>query len=193
MPEILKLINDTLPALSRGWADGLLTLWASMWMLAFGRFALSIDTGKKSHYGFIFATFPLFLAADVAGASSDCDTLKDELNNKRGADLSVENDAKLFVIERLLQNLNKGQGLGFVVAGKVLDDAQDHLRRREQLPRNRRAGGPCTPADHRRGGHRGVLSAGLPPRRDPRRDGLGQRHVLLQRQPERHPGLSKGE
>ena len=57
----------------------------------------------------------------MAGASSDCDTLKDELNNKRGADLSVENDAKLFVIERLLQNLNKGQGLGFVVAGKVLD------------------------------------------------------------------------
>jgi len=44
------------------------------------------------------------MTADVAGASSDCATLRRALNNKRAASMTVETDAKLIVVERLLQN-----------------------------------------------------------------------------------------
>ena len=123
VPELLKLINETLPALSRGWANGLLTLWTACRVAALGMFSHFLDCGTTFFLctGVVSACIPMWLAADVASASSDCGTIKAELNSKRAADLSVENDAKLFVLERLLQNLNKDQGLGFVVGGNVLD------------------------------------------------------------------------
>jgi hypothetical protein len=124
VPQLLQLVNSTLPALSRGWANGLLALWTACWAASLGMFTHYLDCGTMFFFvmGVISACVPLFLAADVASASSDCDTIKAELNSKRAADLSVENDAKLFVLERLLQNLNKDQGLGFVVGGTVLDN-----------------------------------------------------------------------
>jgi len=70
-----------------------------------GFFALFLKSGLAF---FLFVTVscacaPLFLAADVAGASSDCDTLKTTLNDKRAASkYDVNVDAKLVVMETQL-------------------------------------------------------------------------------------------
>ena len=62
------------------------------------------------------------LAADVAGASSDCDTIRAALNDKRAeSEYDVAVDAKLMVIESYLDRLNDGGGLGSVAGGKVID------------------------------------------------------------------------
>ena len=112
VPRVLKLINVTLPALSSGWADGLLALWAGCGFLLLAIFTAFLgDANNQQFVGifffFIIACIAMGLAADVASASSNCDTIKDTLNKKRANDLSVENDAKLYVLERLLQTLNK--------------------------------------------------------------------------------------
>ena len=65
---------------------------------------------------------PLFIAHDVAGASSDCDSIMISLNDKRKASLlDAETDAKLQVLERAISHENRGAGIGFVVAGRVID------------------------------------------------------------------------
>ena len=111
IPSLLKLIQVTLPTLSTGWADGLLAVWAGLWVTAVGVFAKFVDGGNLGDLVFTLgaACLPLFLAVDVADASSECDTIKETLNDKRAADQSSENHAKLVVIESLLQNVNMGQ------------------------------------------------------------------------------------
>ena len=69
------------------------------------------------------ACYPLLLAMDVASVSTAIDKLGETLNTKRADDMSYENHIKLEVTESLLRNLNKGQGLGFVVGGMVLNTA----------------------------------------------------------------------
>jgi hypothetical protein len=120
MPELLELIQVTLPALSTGWADGLLAVWAGLWVTAIGVFAKFVDGGNLGDLAFTLgaACLPLFLTVDVAGASSECETIPEALNAKRATNLCAENHMKLKVAESLLQNLNRGQGLGFVVGGK---------------------------------------------------------------------------
>eukprot|EP01051_Picozoa_sp_SAG22_P007524 SAG22_NODE_533_length_9401_cov_5.643625_1_plen_466_part_00 len=120
MPELLELIQVTLPTLSIGWSDGLLAVWAGLWVTAIGVFAKFVDGGNLGDLVFTLgaAALPLFLAVDVAGASSECETIPEALNAKRAADLRAENHVKLKVAESLLQNQNRGQGLGFVVGGK---------------------------------------------------------------------------
>jgi hypothetical protein len=67
---------------------------------------------------------PLLISLDVAGASSDADGITESLNDKRMESvLDLETDAKLQVLERALLNTNRRQGIGFVVAGKVIDRA----------------------------------------------------------------------
>jgi len=124
VPELLKLINVTLPALSGGWGDGLLVLWEVCWMIALAIFARFLDTGVTKYVGMsvIWACMPLGLAADVASASSDCDTIKDEQNKKRAdSKCDIHVGAKLMACETLLDRLNDGGGLGFVAGGKVID------------------------------------------------------------------------
>ena len=72
----------------------------------------------------------------MAGASSNCDAIHVTLNQKRD-DLatdalattagdwaeSIRHEAKITFAERMLEKLNKIQGFGFVVGGKVLDKA----------------------------------------------------------------------
>jgi len=124
LPQVLKLINVTLPTLSKGWGAELLGVWAGVWVTALGIFAKYLDGNNVGDLLLFVAAacFPFGLARDVAIASSKCETLKTSLNEKRGADPSVETHAKLAVVESLLQNQNLGQGLGFVVAGHVLDE-----------------------------------------------------------------------
>ena len=60
---------------------------------------------------------------DVASASSDCDSIHESRNAKRGEDQSEATHIKLQVLEVHLYRLNKKHGLGFVAAGKVIDSA----------------------------------------------------------------------
>jgi hypothetical protein len=123
LPGVLNLVRNTVPRLSEGWADGLLAIWLGLWMTTLGIFAKFLDGGNMADLGQTVAgaCFPLVFAADVADASSACDAIGEALNAKRAANMSYENHSTLEVTESLLRNLNKGQGLGFVVAGKVLD------------------------------------------------------------------------
>jgi hypothetical protein len=124
VPQVLQLINVTLPALSTGWANGLLWLWAATWVVGLSIFSWFFETGKPQavFFSFICFCFPLGLAADVAGTSSDCDSIATSLNDKRSeSKLDVATDAKLQILERAIMLQNQGAGIGFVVAGKVLD------------------------------------------------------------------------
>ena len=132
MPQVLKLIDETLPALSSGWGDGLVAIWVGIWVQAIAAFALFLhgdasgaETKHKilSGVGVVLASLsPLFIAHDVAGASSDCDSIMISLNDKRKASLlDAETDAKLQVLERAISHENRGAGIGFVVAGRVID------------------------------------------------------------------------
>merc|ERR1711865_99741 len=67
--------------------------------------------------------FPLGVSYDAAAASSDCDLLSDTLNKKRkrGPKGDVEHEHALGVVERILNNENTKQGLGFTVGYRVMD------------------------------------------------------------------------
>jgi hypothetical protein len=68
---------------------------------------------------------------DVASLSTDCDTLYDSLNRKRLLDPSEAVHIRLKILEEMLGRLNKDQGLGVVIFGKVLDRralAAGHVR-----------------------------------------------------------------
>ena len=137
VPELLKIIQVTLPALSQGWGDGLLANWSGIWAFSLGGFtylldALSSDIPIGATVGIgvptviglniVSTCLPLGLAADVAGASSDCDTIKTALNKKRAVSkYDVAVDAKLMAIEARVKNLNNDGGLGFVAGCKVID------------------------------------------------------------------------
>ena len=65
---------------------------------------------------------PLVIALDVASASSYCESLQQALNDKRKETvLDVATDGKLQVLERAIRLENRGAGIGFVVAGGILD------------------------------------------------------------------------
>ena len=68
----------------------------------------------------IFAPVPLLVAANVAATSSRCDLLMDALN----ATAIVHGESchlRLDYLIRALSRLNRGQGIGFMVCGIVLD------------------------------------------------------------------------
>ena len=71
--SVLRLINETLPALSEGWADGLLCVWIGMWTIALAMSAVVLDRAEVWAIFIMIAVtcIPLLLAYDVAHASSD--------------------------------------------------------------------------------------------------------------------------
>ena len=100
-----------------------LAIWLGLWVTTLGIFAKFLDGGNLADLGQTVAgaCFPLVFAGDVADASSACDAIGKTLNANRAANMSHENHITLEVTESLLRNLNKGQGLGFVINGRVLD------------------------------------------------------------------------
>ena len=123
VPKMLKLVQTTLPVLSQGLADGLLALWAACWGLALAGCTQLLEDRDFLKFIVVFACIPLGLSADVAGASSNCDTIGTALNDNRKP-LDVATDAKLHILEHAIEKENKGAGIGFVVGGgKVLDRA----------------------------------------------------------------------
>ena len=70
----------------------------------------------------IFAFLPFGLASTVSATSDKADILRDGINKKRGEDLSeVSVHLELAALEAYMNNENRGQGLGFVVFGVVID------------------------------------------------------------------------
>lgn len=130
VPALLSLIQKTLPGLSQGFGDGLFAITAGCWTGSLGNFAQFLDEEANGDDGSWFyllgvialACLPLLVAADVAGASSDCDAILTTLNEKRQeAMLDAEVDAKLQILERVLKQENQGSGIGFVVGHIVVD------------------------------------------------------------------------
>ena len=66
------------------------------------------------------AIYGLLLAAPAA-LSTACDDLKEKLNAVRISELSPEIDARLIILERAMDNVNHGQGVGFNVLAFVID------------------------------------------------------------------------
>ncbi len=123
VPAAIDLVQRALPKLSSGFGDGVVVVFVALWVGSLGAFAGFLNTG---HVGLLFATafnsmLPVLLALDVASASSACDHIRSTLNDKRAEAMTVEADAKIQVVERLLSNANRGQGLGFVAGGRVID------------------------------------------------------------------------
>ena len=69
--------------------------------------------------GVIFAFLPFGLASTVSATSDKADILRDGINKKRLEDLSAHHE--LAALEACMNNENRGQGLGFVVFGVVID------------------------------------------------------------------------
>eukprot|EP01048_Picozoa_sp_COSAG05_P025190 COSAG05_NODE_6292_length_985_cov_1.339729_1_plen_288_part_10 len=69
----------------------------------------------------VFTLLPVFVASGPAHVSSQCDELMDSLNQLRLRLRTVAADSQISVLEKALRNLNKGQGLGFLVARTVID------------------------------------------------------------------------
>ena len=69
--------------------------------------------------GFLAAIAPLLLVRCLAQVGSRCDDLHDALNDKVLKDLRYH--GRLDALIKGLRRLNNGQGLGFSIAGLVLD------------------------------------------------------------------------
>ena len=67
----------------------------------------------------LFAFLPFGLASTVSATSDKADILRDGINKKRLEDLSVH--LELAALEACMDKENRGQGLGFVVFGVVID------------------------------------------------------------------------
>ena len=111
VPAILKLISHTLPALSTGWGDGLVAIWASLWFGALGSFVGFLASGElKRLLGILGgAMVPMLIAADVAAASSDCDSVRTALNDKRLETMEIEAHDQISIAEAALKHCNRDQ------------------------------------------------------------------------------------
>ena len=113
VPAILQLVETTMPTISSGFADGMMAVGVAFWMYAASAFCTFLDNESFGSLARSFGLlcFPLLVALDVAGASSDCDSIMRTLNDKRGKAMdSLETDAKIQHLERYLTLSNRGQG-----------------------------------------------------------------------------------
>ena len=124
----VSLHYETMAALSEGFGTGIVSAWVGCWTLSFGFFVLAgASAGVESNMriagtlgvGFLAAIAPLLLVYCLAQVGSRCDDLHDALNDKVLKDLRYH--GRLDALIKGLRRLNNGQGLGFSIAGLVLD------------------------------------------------------------------------
>ena len=120
IPAIKGLTHGTMPVLSQtfGFAMGLVTL--AFWSVGLAFFSIFLENRLVLQLVcMLVAVFiPFGLATTVSDASDRCDNLRDSINMKRFEELgsiSAEAALQLSEVEKALQGLNRGQGLGFVV------------------------------------------------------------------------------
>ena len=121
----MRLIKVVLPSMSDGFSSGLLSFFAAFWLFSFGM-GLDMLLGSRSQsildwfLAGCFAFLPLGMSLGAATTSTQCDSLQESLNDKRCESIN-DSDEKLERLERSLERCNRGQGLGFVVGGRVMD------------------------------------------------------------------------
>jgi hypothetical protein len=121
------LAERTLPALSAGWAGGAAAVCLAVWAGALGVVAKAllypelVKLAGTMLAAALYACVPALILWDLADASSECDLLVKDLNDKRLKDPSDATHVTIVKLETMLGQLNKNQGLGFVLFGVVLD------------------------------------------------------------------------
>jgi hypothetical protein len=121
------LAECTLVTLSAGWAGGAAAVCVATWAVALGNIAGALRQQELAKLAVallgpaLLACLPAALLWDLADASSECDLLVKDLNDKRLKDPSDATHVTIVKLETMLGQLNKNQGLGFVLFGVVLD------------------------------------------------------------------------
>ena len=138
VPAVLKLAETILPTLSDGFGVPLVGLTVGCWVATFGCFVLILvlrDPVKISVYAvsMILTGFvPLLAALPVAQTSTACDRILETLNCKRMATIGASaasagkhhaGTKHIEELEKALSKLNFGQGLGFVLNGRIINVA----------------------------------------------------------------------
>jgi hypothetical protein len=126
LPRVLRLCDETLPLLSRGFGAAVATNFLGWWFAAAGFFAVNLESGGRPFTIFwciVCVLVPLGVSYDSASASSDCDMLSDALTKKRmRGDLNDQAfEHAISRIEKILDRQNTKQGLGFTIGHRVLD------------------------------------------------------------------------
>jgi hypothetical protein len=126
-----ELAMQTIPTVSEGWGSGAAFLCLSLWSTAFGQLSDGLYSySSNQNHLYLACQMALFVVIillpgvalwGIAALSTDCDALYDSLNRKRLLDPSEAVHARLKILEEMLGRLNKDQGLGVTVFGKVLD------------------------------------------------------------------------
>jgi hypothetical protein len=108
------LAEEVMPALAEGWSRGALVFCVVIWLYAVGFFSFGLtykSTGAVVNFelvlGLLLACIPAGLLFDVADASTECDMLMKDLNDKRLLDLRVTTHTEVKMVEDALNKLNK--------------------------------------------------------------------------------------
>jgi hypothetical protein len=111
VPTLRLAMQTILPTLSAGFGDGIIAVWSAFWMISLGCFAQYLQDGAPLFlvYMCMAATFPLFLALDVARASTACNQILAALNNKRISQMDPTIHNKILMLETALLHLNSRQ------------------------------------------------------------------------------------
>ena len=133
----MDLASTTMSALSIGWGRSVvaycgLCLLGDIAVVSLALSPLALSAASFSWFPMllragcgwgvlIFTLLPVYVASGPAHVSTQCEELKEALNELRITLKDVEADAQICVLERALERLNQGQGLGFLVAKTVID------------------------------------------------------------------------
>ena len=127
---VFRLAQVTMPTLSAGWGRSLAALATGCLMGVLSLvFALLIGAGDALQRVawcimiLMFSVLPLGLALEPARASSKCDRLVDSLNQVSLNELEENRDLWMSLDRTITtwNRTNRGQGVGFVVGGTVVD------------------------------------------------------------------------
>lgn len=125
---------DALEVLNEGFGRGLIlqvltsaTMFSSLILILLSEWFSDL-TGSQEFAAVLFGgmvsvamLIPAVQCLMVLGAvSTSCDDMVEDLNKLRLKMYTPEMDARLFMLERALQNMNHGQGIGFSIMGLVL-------------------------------------------------------------------------
>ena len=140
-PSALAL-DKTFKQLAQGWGIGLEGAFMALWINGLANFAHAVNSTAMASWDAkegksqdaiikgqelmliltaICAIIPFGLLVDVATTSSYCDHLMESLNSVRIQHYAKAPLWKLIELETALKNLHRGQGLGMMLGGQVID------------------------------------------------------------------------
>eukprot|EP01049_Picozoa_sp_SAG25_P001354 SAG25_NODE_59_length_18387_cov_33.379770_3_plen_284_part_00 len=82
---------------------------------------MELLVGSLCCVGLVVNAVPAVQCTMLLGAvSTSCDDFTEDLNTLRGENFDLQTDARIFMLERFLKNVNHNQGIGFRIGGLVL-------------------------------------------------------------------------